>query len=119
MADNQPPPGGVLPFLPEILAALRELNARKLRVIPLHGGGFEVEVVETNRLYVSRRELAEMMPRFSESSDPTRYVDRLVELGLPHVRASGSRIYNVHRVVAWLEDNFGCGGGRVRRRSSV
>lgn len=114
MPDEPLAPSSFIAFLPEILAALRFHNARKLRVLPLPGGGFEIEVVDTNKLYVSRRELAEMMPRFTATTDTTRYVDKLVGLGMPHVRARGTRIYNVHRVVAWLEENFGAGGTRVR-----
>lgn len=110
-ARNQLKPESFVSILPEILATLRDMNARKLRVVPLADGGFEIEVVEVNKLYVSRRELAEMMPRHSEKSNPLRLVDELVALGLPHVRATGSRIYNVPTVVAWLEKYFGVGGG--------
>jgi hypothetical protein len=104
------PPVGVFAALPDILETLRVLNARKLRLTPSSAGGFEVEVVETNRLYVSRRELAEMLPLFTPATKREDYVDKLVELGIPHVNATGSRLYNVPKVHAWLELHFGCGG---------
>jgi hypothetical protein len=108
-------PVGILAALPEILATLRALNARKLRLTPLPAGGFELEVIETNRLYVSRQELAEMLPMFGPKTDRTRIVDELRALGIPHVNATGSAFYNVPKVTAWLELHFGVGGKMPRK----
>jgi len=102
--------------LPQILEHMRLMQSRKIRVVPLALGGFEIELVETNRLFVSRQELADMMPRFSENTNPTRYVDELVKKGLPHIRATGSAIFNVPKVVAWLEKWFAAGGSAPAAR---
>ena len=55
-------------------------------------------------LYVSKRESAALMPSFSDKTDRERFVEKLVELGMPWAAPTGTQIFNVERCLRWLDN---------------
>lgn len=96
--------------MPAFLAEMRELQGDKMIMRVRDDGGIEIDVTRRNKLYVSRWEMAEMLPKFSPDSNPTRFLDELIKLGLPYSDPTGSKIFDVEKCHTWIERHFARSG---------
>lgn len=100
--------------LPSVLAHMRELGADRVIIRPREDGGVEIDTVCRKQLFVSKWELAQMLPKFSAESNAMRLVDALVELGLPYYDPTGSKIFCVADCMDWIKRHFAHGGRKPK-----